>query len=361
MRDAAAGASSRARRLRRATGSRARATRPASLPPFPADQPRNRLGLARWLTDRSNPLAARVVVNRIWRMHFGRGIVATPEDFGSQGRLPTHPELLDWLGGAVHGRRMGREGAAPADRDLARRSGSRRTAPASAAARDPGQPAARARAEAAAAGRSNPRQRARGERPAERTIGGPSVKPYQPAGLWEQSGTGQDLQAGHGRQALSPQPLHVLAAHVAAAVDDHLRRDVARGLHGQARRHDDAAAVAGAAERSAVRRSRARAGRARVAAISGRWPRRGTARRSAPWSAGRRTTSEAADTRATVRAKQQAIIRAATPMTAAKLLAVGESQRGSRAATRRIRGDDDRRERDHELRRVRRAAVRRRS
>jgi hypothetical protein len=70
---------------------------PASFPPFPADQPRNRLGLANWLTARTNPLAARVAVNRIWRMHFGRGLVATQEDFGSQGRLPTHPALLDWL------------------------------------------------------------------------------------------------------------------------------------------------------------------------------------------------------------------------------------------------------------------------
>jgi len=170
---------------------------PRSILPFPADQPRNRLGLARWVVDRKNPLTARVVVNRIWRMHFGRGLVATEADFGSQGKLPSHPELLEWLAGwfmdhgwdvkALHRllvtsetyRQSSVAAKALRERDpenilLAR--GPQRRLPAE-LIRD---------SALAASGLLN------------RTVGGPSVKPYQPAGLWEQSGTGKSYSQDHG-------------------------------------------------------------------------------------------------------------------------------------------------------------------
>ena len=70
---------------------------PAAILPFPEDAPRNRLGLAQWMTDPRNPLVSRVAANRLWMLAFGRGLVGTPEDFGSQGTPPTHPELLDWM------------------------------------------------------------------------------------------------------------------------------------------------------------------------------------------------------------------------------------------------------------------------
>ncbi|HEY3440122.1 MAG TPA: DUF1553 domain-containing protein [Paludibaculum sp.] len=76
---------------------RVEANTPSVLPPMTSDMPRNRAGLAKWIVDPGNPLTARVTVNRFWQELFGDGIVKTSEDFGSQGQAPSNPELLDWL------------------------------------------------------------------------------------------------------------------------------------------------------------------------------------------------------------------------------------------------------------------------
>ncbi len=170
---------------------------PDWLPPFPKDQPRNRLGLARWTVARKNPLTARVAVNRIWRMHFGRGLVATQDDFGSQGKLPTHPELLDWLAGwfmdngwnvkALHKLIVSSDTfqqSAQTKRAIIERDPENRLLTRAPKIR---LPAEHIRDSALAASGL-----------LSRKVGGPSVKPYQPVGLWEAAGTGKSYKADHG-------------------------------------------------------------------------------------------------------------------------------------------------------------------
>ncbi len=158
---------------------------PSCLSHLPPGAPRNRLGLARWLVAPENPLTARVAVNRIWQHHFGTGLVKTAENFGIQGEPPSHPELLDWL--ATELIRTGWDLKAM-HRLIVTSASYRQSSRASRAllARDPENrllargPRFRLSAEVvrdnalAIAGLLAHR------------IGGPSVKPYQPAGLWEE-------------------------------------------------------------------------------------------------------------------------------------------------------------------------------
>lgn len=161
------------------------------------EDPGSRLGFARWLVSRDNPLTARVTVNRVWQMLWGSGIVKTAEDFGSQGEWPTHPELLDWL--AVDFMESGWDMKALV-----------KTIVMSAAYRQ----SSRLRPGEAGSDPDN-RMLARGPRlrlPAESVrdlslavsgllvegTGGPSVRPYQPAGLWTELAGGTDYDVGSG-------------------------------------------------------------------------------------------------------------------------------------------------------------------
>ncbi len=177
-----------------APGEKVTAAVPSFLPALKTDWPVDRLGLANWLVDRSNPLTARVQVNRYWQTFFGNGLVKTVEDFGSQGEWPLQPELLDWL--AVEFMDSGWD-VKHIIKTIVTSNTYRQSSKVTPGllAKDP-----------------ENRLMARGSRlrlPAEvirdnslamagllvEHVGGPSVKPYQPAGLW------QELTGGGGYQA----------------------------------------------------------------------------------------------------------------------------------------------------------------
>ena len=170
---------------------------PDALPPFPAGAPSNRLGFAQWLVDPGHPLTARVAVNRIWQMYFGTGLVKTTEDFGAQGDMPSHPELLDWL--ATEFVHSGWDVKA-LHKLIVTSATYRQSSSATAELRE-----------------KDPENRllARGPRfrlPAETVrdqalfisgllaerVGGPSVRPYQPDGLWKEIASTTNYEQSHG-------------------------------------------------------------------------------------------------------------------------------------------------------------------
>lgn len=177
-------------------GDEVEAGTPQAILPFSPRYPKNRLGLAQWMFDKNNPLTARVFVNQVWQEFFGQGLVKTSGDFGMQGELPSHPELLDWL--AVDFREHGWD-----IKRLVRQMVLSATYRQSAVITkdklqaDPDNillargPRYRIHAEfvrdlvLSSSGLLHP------------AIGGPSVKPYQPAGLWEGATSGRGLLSAY--------------------------------------------------------------------------------------------------------------------------------------------------------------------
>ena len=175
-------------------GEKVTAGTPDFLPPLPAGQPVNRLTMARWLVDPSHPLTSRVAVNRTWQMLFGTGLVKTAEDFGTQGERPSHPELFDWL--ATEYIRTGWDTKALL-RLIVTSATYRQSSRVTPALKER-DPENRLLARGA-------RFRLQGEFVRDQAlavsgllvekVGGPSVHPYQPAGLWEELAFGGSFSA----------------------------------------------------------------------------------------------------------------------------------------------------------------------
>ena len=248
---------------------------PHFLPPLDTGgRAATRLDLARWLTARDNPLTARVLANRLFKLAFGQGLSRTVEDLGAQGEWPTHPELLDWL--AVELQESGwdvkrllrtlvtsaayRQASSLDPRLLERDPANRLYARQSRFRLD----AEMVRDNALAVARAPLPARRRGERapvPARRVLGLPQLPTPRVGRLG-------------GRGAVPPRALHVVAAGVPAAEPRRLRRAEPRGVRGRSRALERAPAGARPPQRPDVRRGRARLRRAHRA-------RRGTGRRRA--------------------------------------------------------------------------------
>ncbi len=165
-------------------GDKVTAGLPAALPPLPKGAPNNRLGLAEWIVDPSNPLTPRVLVNRLWEHLFGTGIVETSEDFGTRSDFPSHPELLDWLATEALRQKWSLKAMI---KEMVMSATYRQSSDITAEdlKKDPKNrllergprfrlPAEMIRDQALAASGMLTEQ-----------IGGPSVRPYQPAGVWD--------------------------------------------------------------------------------------------------------------------------------------------------------------------------------
>ena len=238
----------------------------------------NRLELARWIASRSNPLTARVIVNRFWQMLFGVGIVKTVDDFGSQGEAPSNQDLLDWL--AVEFMDSGW--------DIKRLFKTIMTSAAyqqssrvdnTLGERDPGQQTARSRSPLPPVGGHDPRPSARGIGLAGGDSGRAVGQAIPTFGTVER-GFRLDLRSRIGTGSVPTQHLHLLEAHGRASVNDEFRRVRPRSLHGACQAHQHSAAGAQSDERPDIRRGLPQARGERSA--RGCFEFRGTHRRHVP-------------------------------------------------------------------------------
>ncbi len=242
-----------------APGERVYARTPAVLPPMAEDEMPNRLGLARWLVSPANPLTARVAVNRAWEQFFGRGLVETSEDFGTQGAATVPPGTPRLAGDRVRATAVEPEGAPPPDRHLGRVPAGR-AGHASPAGEGSQQSPDRERAAIPDGGRDGARRHAGGRGTAQREDRR-AQRLSRSAGRY----LGQPVQRrqmGHesGRRPLSARALHVRAPNVAVSKLHDLRCDQPRALHGPASADEHAAAGADTSQRRGLDGGGTRAG-----------------------------------------------------------------------------------------------------